>query len=214
MRRNAALQVQTASPGSAAARGPAVHWAAGFLVAATSGECRYRQPRWTTKRPRPRASPRFARNAGAQCNWIESSPACCITRERRSTYAAHVGRRSPLRSDVAPRWIETKDRFDTLPLAHPVDHRLPVSGEFVVARAARPVWPPSRALLVTHRDLWRADRQPRDDGYARAGASRADGELTAVAGMGGDAGCLAGADLRPRFCRPLCSASFLDVGEI
>jgi hypothetical protein len=35
---------------------------------------------------------------------------------------------------VAPRWIETKDRFDTLPSVDPVDHRLLVSGEFVVGR--------------------------------------------------------------------------------
>ena len=35
---------------------------------------------------------------------------------------------------MAPRWIETKDRFLTLQTAHPVEDWVLVSGEFVVGR--------------------------------------------------------------------------------
>ena len=38
---------------------------------------------------------------------------------------------------MAPRWIETKDRFLTLQTAHPVEDWVLVSGEFVVGRVLR-----------------------------------------------------------------------------
>src|SRR5689334_25184732 len=49
----------------------------------------------------------------------------------------------------------------------------------------------SPLLLVAHGDSWRADPESRRRRYARAGPGRVDGELATLAGMGGDAGCLA-----------------------